>query len=98
MERALYTTAQDAETAFYEALEKADLEAMMTVWADDEDVVCVHPGGPRLTGVAQVRESWRQIFSGAQSLRFRLRHRQTMSGATIAVHSVYEEISISGEA
>ena len=41
---------EEAETAFYEALEKGDLEAMMAIWADDEEVVCIHPGGQRLTG------------------------------------------------
>ena len=98
MKSTIFTTPQDAEAAFYEALEKADLEAMMAVWADDEDIVCVHPGGARLSGVAQVRESWRQIFAGGQTLRFRLRHQQSLNGMTLAVHSVYEQISIAGEA
>ena len=98
MKRSLFTTAQDAEAAFYEALEKADLEAMMAVWADDDDIVCVHPGGMRLAGVEQVRESWRQIFSGGSTLRFRLRHLRTLAGMTLEVHSVYEQIAVAGEA
>ena len=98
MKSTIFTTPQDAEAAFYEALEKADLEAMMAVWADDEDIVCVHPGGARLSGVAQVRESWRQIFTGGQTLRFRLQHQQSLNGMTFAVHSVYEQITIDGEA
>ena len=97
MKRALYTTPQDAETAFYEALEKADLDAMMAVWADDDDIVCVHPGSARLSGVAQVRESWRRVFASGQTLRFRLREQQAMDGLTLAVHSVYEQISVAGE-
>ena len=60
----IFPTAQDAENAFYEALERGDLEGMMAVWAEDEEIVCVHPGGPRLSGQDQVRESWAQIFSG----------------------------------
>lgn len=97
MKRALFITPQDAEAAFYEAIEKADLDAMMAVWADDEDIVCVHPGGTRLSGLEQVRESWRQIFASGQTLHFRLRHRQALNGMTLAVHSVYEQISIAGE-
>ena len=42
-------TAQDAENAFYEALEHGDLEGMMAVWAEDEEIICVHPTGPRLS-------------------------------------------------
>ncbi len=97
MKRAIFTTPQDAEAAFYEALEKADLEAMMAVWADDDDIVCVHPGGIRLTGMAQVREAGRQIFAGGQTLRFRLRHQQSINGMTLAVHSAYEQIAVAGE-
>jgi len=46
----IFPTAQDAETAFYEALERCDLDGMMAVWAEDEDILCVHPTGGRLTG------------------------------------------------
>ena len=60
----LFATPQEAEAAFYEAFVKRDLEGMMAVWADDDEVYCVHPRGPRVTGVAQVRESWRQVFAG----------------------------------
>src|SRR5450756_440564 len=97
MKHAIFATPQDAEAAFYEAFEKADLDAMMAVWADDDDIVCVHPGGIRLSGMAQVRESWRRVFAGGQTLRFRLRHRQSLNGMTLTVHSVYEQISVDGE-
>lgn len=97
MKRTLFTTAQDTEAAFYDAIEKADLEAMMAVWADDDDIVCVHPGGVRLAGVEQVREAWRQIFAGGQTLRFRLHQLRTIDSMTLAVHSVYEQIAIAGE-
>ena len=80
MKKTLFPTPQDAEAAFYEAFMKRDLEAMMAVWADDDEIYCVHPRGPRLTGVAQVRESWRQIFASGQSLRFRLREQQLPAG------------------
>jgi uncharacterized protein (TIGR02246 family) len=92
----IFPTAQDAETAFYEALERGDLEAMMAVWAEDEDVLCVHPAGPRLTGHDEVRKSWVQIFSGAQRVRVTVSHQVTMSGPMIAVHSVQENFAVQG--
>ena len=97
MKKALYASPQDAETAFYEALAKADLEAMMAVWADDDDIYCVHPNGTRISGVESVRESWRQIFSSGQTLRFQLRDSQVVHGMMLAVHSVFEHITIAGE-
>jgi uncharacterized protein (TIGR02246 family) len=98
MKRTLFTTPQDAEAAFYEAFEKGDLDAMMGVWADDDEIVCVHPGGQRLAGTEQIREAWRQIFAAGQTLRFRLRQHQALNGMTLVVHSVYEQITSTGEA
>ena len=98
MKRTVFTTPQDAESAFYEAFEKADLDAMMGVWSDDEEIVCVHPGGQRLAGTEQVREAWRQIFAAGQTLRFQLRQQQALNGMTLVVHSVYEQITSASEA
>ena len=97
MKKTLFPTPQDAEAAFYDALTKNDLEAMMSVWADDEDIYCVHPNGARVTGLEEVRESWRRIFASGQRLSFRLREARTMQGMMISVHSVYEHIGVTGE-
>ncbi|WP_287809273.1 SAM-dependent methyltransferase, partial [Pseudomonas sp.] len=32
------------------ALNRADVDALMALWADDEEIVCVHPNGLRLIG------------------------------------------------
>lgn len=97
MKKTLFATPQEAEDAFYEAFVKADLEAMMEVWADDDDIYCVHPGGTRISGVAHVRESWRQIFASGQSLHFNLRDRQMIHTMMLAVHSVYEHVGTAGQ-
>ena len=94
----LYPTPEDAETAFYEAFERADLAAMMTVWAEDDDVVCIHPQGPRLLGFEAVRESWVQIFSGGASrLRMKTVESRTFAGQSVAVHAVVEVLSVQGQ-
>lgn len=93
----LFASPQDAETAFYEAFMKRDLESMMAVWADDDEVYCVHPRGPRITGVARVRESWREIFAAAQNVRFQVREQHLLQAMMVSVHSVYEHISAPGE-
>jgi ketosteroid isomerase-like protein len=97
MKKALFANPQDAEAAFYDALTRADLDSMMSVWADDDDIYCVHPNGARIAGVENVRESWRQIFSGGQTLRFQLRDQQYVQGMMLSVHSVYEHITVAGE-
>jgi len=91
-----FATPQEAESAFYDALERADLEAMMTVWAEDEEIICVHPGGQRLSGYAAVRESWRQIFANGAHLRVRISHQVYLQGLLLSVHSLHENISVIG--
>jgi uncharacterized protein (TIGR02246 family) len=93
----IFPTAQDAENAFYEALERCDLEGMMAVWAEDEDIVCVHPAGGRLSGQDEVRESWAKIFAGGPRARVRIEQQVAISGMMLAVHSVFETFSIEGE-
>jgi len=94
----IFPTAQDAENAFYEALERGDLEGMMAVWAEDEEIICVHPAGPRLSGPDQVRESWAQIFSGGAGPRVHITQQVAVTAMMIAVHSVHENFTIEGEA
>jgi len=56
-------SADEVEVAFYEALQQGDLEQLMACWADEDDIVCVHPGGPRLVGAAAIRQAFELMFS-----------------------------------
>ena len=60
---------EEANTAFYRALESGMLERMDEVWAHEDSVRCVHPGWDLLTGWHRVRESWEMIFESGQKLR-----------------------------
>lgn len=93
----LFPTPDDAETAFYDAFERADIAAMMAVWAETDDVVCIHPQGPRLAGFEAVRESWAQIFAGGSTLRVRTTEQKTFDGQALAVHTVVELVAAPGE-
>jgi len=93
----LYPTPEDAETAFYEAFERADLAGMMAVWAASDDIVCIHPTGPRLQGFEAVRDSWVQIFSGGSQLRVRTTEVKKFDGQSVSVHSVVEVLTAPGQ-
>ena len=93
----IFPTAQDAENAFYEALERCDLEGMMAVWAEDEEIVCVHPAGARISGQEHVRESWAKIFAGGPRARVRTEQQVAISGMMLAVHSVFETFTLPGK-
>jgi len=97
MSAKIFPTAQDAESAFYEALERADLDTMMAVWSEDEEIVCVHPNGQRLAGQERVREAWRQMFAGGPSMRIRISQQVVVSGMMVEIRSVHENITVAGE-
>jgi len=92
-----FPTPQDCEAAFYEALEAANLDAMMEVWAEDEEIVCVHPGWPRLAGYQQIRDNWAQIFRSGQRLKVHLSEHLCVQGMMLTVHSLHENILVAGE-
>jgi len=85
-----YATPEDAEVAFYEALEKGDVEAMMAVWAEDEEVVCIHPGGQRLCGHAEVRAGWTTLFAATPRFTIERSEQLRWQGGLMAVHSLME--------
>ncbi len=93
-QKPIFSTAQDAEAAFYDAVERADLEAMMTVWAEDEEIVCIHPGGPRLAGYSAIRDSWKRIFENGARMSMRVVHQSHLRSPFVAVHSLIEYVSL----
>jgi ketosteroid isomerase-like protein len=92
----MLTTSEDAEDAFYAAFSVGRLDDMMRVWANDGEVVCIHPGGPRLTGITEIRASWRQIFTDSMPRAFSLRGRIVSGDDTLRIHLLEENIRVPG--
>jgi ketosteroid isomerase-like protein len=91
-----YGTPREVERAFYDAFERADIDAMMSVWAADEPIACIHPGGGRVEGVASVRASWARIFASGSRLSIDLRAPHYTQDALLAIHLVKEHIQVDG--
>lgn len=86
-------SAKEIEQAFYDALQKADIEKLMACWADEDEIVCVHPGGMRLVGAQEIRESFESIFSGG-SMHVNVLSVKRVESLTSAMHNVLEQIQI----
>lgn len=97
MDKPPFPTPDDAERAFYDAFTRGDLDALMAVWAEDEETVCVHPGGSRFTGLASIRESWRQLFDTGMKFNVRTSHSVCNQSMLMAVHCVLQHITVEGE-
>lgn len=89
-------TADDTEAAFYEALNQADIDRMMACWADEDDIVCVHPGGPRLVGHVAVRAAFEALFAHGSVMAQAERVRRLDAGHC-SVHSVIERVTVPGD-
>lgn len=89
-------SANDTEAAFYEAMHQGDVDRLMACWADEDDVVCVHPGGPRLVGHAAVRAAFEALFAngGVMAVPERV-HR--VDNAHSSVHSLVERVEVMGD-
>lgn len=83
---------EEANARFYRAFEALDVAAMDDVWAHTEDVKCVHPGWPLLTGWDAVRESWRVIFENTAEVRFTIGDVAVVVGGGIAWVTCTENI------
>lgn len=88
--------ADDIETTFYEALRSADLEKLMACWADEDDLVCVHPSGPRLIGLGAIRAAFEIMFSKG-SIQAWPESVRKVESLTSSVHNLRERIEVMTE-
>jgi ketosteroid isomerase-like protein len=55
--------ADEIEAAFYDALQNGDIDKLMACWADEDEIVCIHPGGPRVVGGVAIRATFEAMFA-----------------------------------
>lgn len=89
--KSMHATPEAVQSAFYEALEAGDVDALMEVWSDDDEIVCIHPGGPRLVGHRAIAASWREILSNGP-LSVRASEPHALQASLASVHSVLSRV------
>jgi len=92
-----FTSPEAAERAFYLAIEKADIRLLGDVWANDDGVVCIHPGCGRIEGRRAVLESFTELFVDAPSIEFSISDSVHSGFGNIAIHTVREEVHLEGQ-
>jgi uncharacterized protein (TIGR02246 family) len=86
-------SADDIESSFYEAMQTGDLDKLMACWSDDDDIVCVHPGGPRLIGSTAIRAAFEAMFANG-TINAKPQQVCKVESLTSAMHNVVERIAI----
>ncbi len=94
MQATLGGTPDEIEATFYEALQSGDIEKLMACWADEDDIVCIHPGGPRLVGAGAIRAAFDAMFSHGGAIHAKPEHIRRVDSLASAVHSVLERVEI----
>jgi ketosteroid isomerase-like protein len=83
---------QAANTAFYDAFERCDVDAMAAAWEHSERAACTHPGWQRLSGWELVRRSWDGILRHGRPMQFILTQERVDVIGDVAVVLVDENI------
>ncbi|MGD2081928.1 MAG: nuclear transport factor 2 family protein [Chromatiales bacterium] len=93
---AAYATAQDAEDAFYDALDESDPTKMMSVWEDSDEVACLLPMQALVRGRREVERLWQALMDGDFQLDLSVTHIQWTEAGDMAIHLVEERVSAPG--
>lgn len=84
-----YDTPQDAEDAYYDALESGDPAAMAEVWEPSDQIVCLLPMTPLATG-AEVHRLWEVLFEQGARFDLQVRHLAWIQRGEVAIHLIEE--------
>lgn len=85
--------ADDVEAAFYDALQNGDIDKLMACWADEDDIVCVHPGGPRIVGPAAIRATFEAMFANG-TVRAWPEQVRKVEAVGSSVHHLVERVQV----
>jgi ketosteroid isomerase-like protein len=85
--------ADETEAAFYEAMRLGDIDKLMACWADEDDIVCVHPGGTRQVGALAIRSGFEAMFSHG-TIRAHVEHVRRVQTIGVSLHSVIERVDV----
>ena len=89
--QALMTSADETEASFYDAMRHGDVDRVMACWAEDEEIACVSPGGPRTVGTVAVRAAFAATLATGP-VHITIEHVRRMESAVCAVHHVTEKV------
>ncbi|WP_267244184.1 nuclear transport factor 2 family protein [Streptomyces sp. PR69] len=88
---------EEANTAFYETMERGDFERLSELWLDD-DISCVHPGWPMLSGRGEVLRSYALIMANTEYIQFFLTDVKVSVAGDTALVTCTENILSGGPA
>jgi len=86
--------ADDIEAAFYDALQRGDIDKLMACWADEDEIFCIHPGGPRVVGATAIRATFEAMFTDGGAVRAWPERLRKITSMASSVHNVLERVEV----
>ena len=93
-----FPTPQDAEDAYYDAIDERDLDGMMRVWEDSNEILCLLPMHPAQRGRTSVRQAWEPLLTGDIRLEIEIKHLSWIETGDLAIHLIEEQVQVPGQA
>jgi ketosteroid isomerase-like protein len=87
-----YNTPQEAEDAFYDALDEGNLDQLLAVWADSDDICCLLPMHPLIQSRQAVTDLFTHMFSRDHGVSLAITHLSWIETDDIAIHQVEETV------
>ena len=87
-----YDSPQEAEDAFYDALDEGNLKRILSVWAESDDICCLLPMHPMIQGREGVTDVFTHLFSQGHGVSLSIAHLGWIETDDIAIHQVEESI------
>lgn len=92
-----FSTPQDAEDAYYDAIDEKDLNALMAVWDESATILCLLPMMPIQQGREAVEMAWRALFNSDIALEIQIKHLSWIETDEIAIHLIEEWVNTGAE-
>jgi ketosteroid isomerase-like protein len=82
---------------FYQAFEAKDVDAMMTTWAEDEEIVCVHPAAPGSSATTPCAWAGNSFSRAMRGSPFRLDQVVMIETVGLAMQSAVEHVALGSD-
>jgi uncharacterized protein (TIGR02246 family) len=93
----IFTTPQDAEDAYYDAIDEKDLETLMAVWEASDEVLCLLPMMAAQRGKDAIRKQWEPLMQGEVVLDIQTKHLAWIETPDLAIHLIEELVQNPGQ-
>ena len=92
-----FTDSLQVEESFYQAFRTRNIDLMKDVWDKTDEVICIHPGSPRIYSFDLIIASWEQIFQASSETMIDITDPVYKFQKDVSIHYVKESLSLNNE-